>query len=318
MFLKFEKWHGCRNDFIVVWLGPHTEVEFDSLQRQAPKLCSRRGDGIGADGIIVLHQSSDKDLLPRRLSVINSDGSLAKTCGNGIRCAAMSVLVRNQREAKKFEIPEGLEFELAGHTVLCSFMSRGSIAEAGSGPRGAFPLVAVEMGVPEADDDYPLFAEVQAEVKRHLPTFKGEIHGVRIGNDHVVLMFDDPQTVEALREIGPKLQKSPHWDGINVHLAWASNLTDKDRTQIANQIGEPTDEAYQVLCWERGAGETPACGSGACSVGAAVLGSGFANRDGWVAIEMPGGRLFVRQEEEGGSVTLAGPAEFVFEGVVGI
>jgi diaminopimelate epimerase len=308
--IPFEKWHGCRNDFVVVWLESNDDLVFDSLKRQATGICSRRGDGIGADGIIVLHKSNAQDISPRKLSVINSDGSTAKTCGNGIRCAALSVLMRCRREARKSEIPEIVEFELGDQVVRCSFMTQGSLTAADA----ALPLVAVEMGVPELDENYPLMREVTNEVKTHIPKTNVEIHAGRIGNDHVVLVLDSVPTVEMLRDIGPKIQNSHNWDGINLHLAAQIPVSDRERAKIANILGEATDEMYQALCWERGAGETPACGSGACMIGAAVLASGMVNRDQWIAVDMPGGRLFVKQSDADGPVTLAGPATYVFSG----
>ncbi len=310
MLIQFEKWHGCRNDFVVIWLEPTDDLAFESIKRQATMICSRRGDGIGSDGIIVLHKENSRDLTPKKLSVINSDGSIAKTCGNGIRCAALSVLTRCRREAKKSDVPEIVEFELDGQTVRCSFMTLGNLTSEDS----ALPLVAVEMGIPELDENFPLMEAVKKQVLHHLPTTHAEIHAGRIGNDHIVLLLDDVPTLQLLRDIGPKIQKSNDWDGINLHLAAPVAISDKERTKIANTLGEPADEMYQALCWERGAGETPACGSGACMIGAAALASGMVNRSEWVVIDMPGGRLFVKQSDPQGPVTLAGPAVFVFGG----
>ena len=80
MLVPFEKWHGCKNDFIVVWLEPQAKEVFQSLQKRASQICARDGAGVGADGILVLHQDSRNDLQPATMTIINKDGSLAANC----------------------------------------------------------------------------------------------------------------------------------------------------------------------------------------------------------------------------------------------
>ena len=113
MKIKFEKWHGCRNDFILIWLGPNQEITYDAIIRKTPFLCSKLGDGIGADGMIILHHLGEEHN-PDRISIINSDGSIAQTCGNGIRCAALATL-KKLCEFQQYsqELPDGISFKIS-------------------------------------------------------------------------------------------------------------------------------------------------------------------------------------------------------------
>jgi diaminopimelate epimerase len=118
--------------------------------------------------------------------------------------------------------------------------------------------------------------------------------------------------------LGPKLQTSPHWDGINVHIISPTSITDKDHGRARNDLGGEISEIYRAYVWERGAGETLACGSGAVAIAASALQTGLVERSQWIAIDMPGGRLYVKQEQDDEPAMLAGPAMFVFRGTITI
>ncbi len=312
MELEFEKWHGAKNDFILTWFT-HDQSTFNSLKRQASTLCSRDGSGIGADGILVLHVKSSRDLLPHKLSIINSDGSIAQTCGNGIRCAALSILRRHQEADIKVDLPEGIDLQLESSLVHCRYL--GGINAVRS---GQLPLVAVEMGVPvinQANSDYaPVKTYIAARAQSlGMPELKADWSLVSISNRHLIFQIDQANR-DLLRRIGPILQDSPLWDGINVHLISSQTVSDDDRRISAQILGAPIDEIYRAYVWERGAGETQACGSGAAAIGAAAFASGLSDRRHWLGIDMPGGRLFVKQSAVDDPVTLAGPGQLVFRG----
>jgi diaminopimelate epimerase len=311
MDVAFEKWHGCKNDFIVVWVKPNQDEVFASLKRQAVRLCSRNGEGLGADGILVLHMATHDDLLPPKMTVINSDGSLAKNCGNGLRCAAQSILKRNLEEGHREEVPEGVEISIEGKPYFCRYMGRTNTTEKSR----QYPMIAVEIGVPVhgqsvsfAEKFKEIFANASLVLKTPLPK---NYKLVELGNPHVVFPFDEVSR-ELINEIGPALQKG--WDGINVHIISTKELTDEDKTKAANRPGVSVEDLYEVWTWERGAGFTQACGSGASAVAASLFKSGECSRSDWVAIDMPGGRLYCQQDEEDDPVILAGPAEYVARG----
>lgn len=311
MFLNFEKWHGAKNDFLVVYIREtDASLLMPSLQRTAPKICSRDGSGVGADGILALHVQKDDQILPDNLSIINSDGSLAQHCGNGVRCAASSVLRRHRKVSN--EKLEGVHFELEGRPMSAQFF----LASHGH----QHPLVSVDMGVCTVGSAVPFYPQVEAELKRveqacGIKDLAADWEAAEIGNPHIVVVTPEANA-ELVRLVGPVLQKSPHWDGINVHLVREQEITEDDKRRAGNEIGHQITELYQVFVWERGAGPTMACGSGACAVAKKTFAAGFVGKGEWVGVDMPGGRLYVSENPQTGSMILAGPAKFVFEGSI--
>lgn len=315
MELNFEKWHGCQNDFILIWTEAD-DITLRSIERQAVKLCSRHGDGIGADGIILLHVKSSRDTESSQVTIINSDGSLAATCGNGLRCAAASTLNRIRKLSSSSDIPEGLVLNLGDHSIPCRFLGRGKLKSAQN------PYVAVTMGIPDVEKRQQLqplaiSAVKAAESTLQLNGFSANVNSFNIQNNHIVIQSDHASRA-ALLKLGPALQKSPYWDGINVHLVRNKDLSDTDISNSKQILDSPIAELYEAFVWERGAEETRACGSGACAIGSLALSSGFVERHQWVGIDMPGGRLFVKHETDEDPVILAGPTQFVFKGTVEI
>ena len=140
MYKDFEKWHGCHNDFVIIYSSAH-EVEMikTELIKLAPRLCSKSGNGIGADGILLLQTKLPDDPLAEKLTIINSDGSIALNCGNGIRVAALSNRKRFLARGQSNKILEymSLEVETKIFNVRFSVSSTNKI-----------PLVHVEMGKP--------------------------------------------------------------------------------------------------------------------------------------------------------------------------
>lgn len=312
MELDFEKWHGNKNDFILTWFN-HDQITFDSMRHQAPALCARDGSGIGADGILVLHTKTARDLMPHKLSIINSDGSLAQTCGNGIRCAALSILTHHLDADQKVDIPDTIPLQLESSAVDIRFLGRLAASHTGQ-----LPLVAVEMGHPQVNKENADYAAVKDFVARKaqelgMPELTRDWHLVSISNRHLCFFLDSVNR-DMIRKVGPALQVSTLWDGINVHLCASKKVQDNDRRISSQVLGRPIDELYEVFVWERGAGETQACGSGASAIGASAFASGLTDRRNWLGIDMPGGRLYIKQENTADSVTLAGPAQMVFRG----
>ncbi len=330
MDVRFEKWQGTQNDFIVVRLPERDlEILLASLRRQALQLCHRH-QGVGADGILVLWEKPT-DPIPQRLSIINSDGSIAQNCGNGLRCATGSILrhegvqpvdgkprgitsaqrTSGRRSAQQGDL-ETLQLEVEGRPMICTLL----------GKSGSQWFIAVAMPPPLLNQDLTWWDTGKGELQKiinqakpHLGPegFVYEGAAVEVGNKHLVVSSDD-MSREWVRTIGPKLQEVTLWDGINVHGIRAKPVTDRDRARAGQEVGGSLESLFDCWVWERGAGETLACGSGAVAVGVQHLATGMEERDHWIGVDMPGGRLYIKQTEEGGEPLLAGPAEFVFEG----
>ena len=294
MKVKFEKWHGCKNDFIVIDTN-QIDLLFESLVIASPGLCSRVGDGIGADGIILLHKHGSQSQIPTHISIINSDGSQAVTCGNGIRCAA---LYTHRRYCKEVEFDsEFLEFKLANDTnVQCSFINQDFVRVS----MGEASLITAGKELQDISED---ISDVLSKAN-----FKPEeLAYCNISNEHLIIVSEFASK-DLIRKIGPGLQQVKRWPGINVHLIKSTEPSSSSPDDIT--VGE----ALEAWTWERGAGETNACGSGACAIGLHALASGLVSRKSWVEVQMPGGDLYVQQSNPNTCVDLAGPAFFVYSG----
>lgn len=307
MFIEFEKWHGCKNDFIVVWASSSQFKNIGpSIIRKSVELCARNS-GIGADGVMILVHPAN-EVIPEQLLIINSDGSVAKTCGNGIRCAALSVY---QHALLKNKTPiESVELKVEGTHYFCQFL-----------PQKGLPLVQVNMGIPALNEKNTWHKDALSFVKTKLKDLKLEnlltnVHTCSLANQHLVFFLDQEESISVMRQLGQLLQSSPHWDGINVSFASPLEIASKD-LPLAMRTLEMT-EAHKVFVWERGAGETPACGSAACAIASALLSSEMNPRSSWVPTLFPGGWLFAKQDSTEDEILLCGPGEFVFSGKIEI
>lgn len=295
MIIEFEKWHGCLNDFIVVPLANATfDLVSTSLAKAAATLCSKKGNGIGADGIICYGKGLNHDI---PMSIINSDGSFAKNCGNGIRCAAGSFL-RNCRDDQV----ESVSFKVYDHSFHCEFISY----------HKENPYITMLMPVPHINQACTPFQQLKDSITPVLQTHQiTDWYYCEIGNPHLVITTNDPQ--QKLLELGERLQQQHVIDGVNVHCVQEANLS-ASQAKIPALIRDHLADRIDAYCYERGVGITPACGSGACAIAACFLSEGFIDRSNWIQISMPGGDLFCRQEAPESPVQLAGPATFVYSG----
>lgn len=312
MQVEFEKWHGNLNDFILCWL-PEDDIVLKALQKAAPKLCSRDGSSIGADGILLM-ETTQASLNAKRLRIINSDGSLAETCGNGIRCAALSTLKRYYEYERAIDIPDAFELELENSSVLIRFLSKEALEK----KKPKWPLVSVDMGIAKLDGQIQEFEAISSYVNKQLEglsqsVLKSSWHMVDIGNQHLIF-FVEKLEKKLLYELGSHFQTSDFWDGINVHLAMETSFDPKEQRRSQEKLGQSIDAHYEALVWERGVGPTAACGSGACAIIKAAQEKDMLDRNEWTACRMPGGYLYIKQESNQDPMELAGPAEFSFFG----
>ncbi|ALS27461.1 diaminopimelate epimerase [Paenibacillus cisolokensis] len=274
--MNFTKMHGLGNDFIVV---AGQDKLPDGVAELAVKLCDRHF-GIGADGLVYILPSSKADF---RMRIINSDGSEAEQCGNAIRCVA------------KYVYDNGLtdKTEITIETLGAGVQKVRVTAEAGKAA-----LVRVDMGepileglkVPTTVDANPVIAHpIEADGREFRFT------AVSMGNPHCVIYVDDAVNFD-LGTWGPKLENHPMFPRkINVEF-----VTVNSRNQADMRV------------WERGAGPTLACGTGACATVVASVLNGLTDRT--VTVSLKGGDLLIEWDERDNHVYMTGPAAEVFRG----
>jgi len=278
MELAFTKMHGCGNDFVVV----DDRAGALALDPSAVAMLCDRHFGIGADGLILVRTATDPDA-DFFMLYSNADGSLAEMCGNGIRVFAKYLDDRGLVENGRLTVQT-----LGGLKVI------DVIPDAG----GAFALARVDMGAPILRaSEVPTTLPGDPVVDAHVSTDAGEadVTCVSMGNPHAVLWVDDVDEAP-VTTLGPAVEELEAFPrATNVEFA---------------QIADPGRIRLRV--WERGVGETLACGTGACATLVAGVLTGRCGRS--AIIELPGGELRI-EWPEGGNVFMTGPAEDVFEGV---
>lgn len=274
--MDFVKMHGLGNDFVFIEDKTGQDKDYTALARA---MCNRH-TGIGADGLIVIVDSRVADV---RMRIINSDGSEAEMCGNGIRCFAKYVYDSGIIEKKRFtvETPAGImEPEI---TV---------------GADNKAKLITINMGRPSFDRSEIPMEGADGRVLNEDLCVDGEnwkITSLLMGVPHTVTYVDDVDTVD-IEKIGPLFEK---------HEAFPKHTN----INFAQQMD---DRTVKVRTWERGAGATLACGTGSCSVAVASFLNGRTGRE--VDIQLPLGTLHIEYREEDGNVYMTGPAAVSFTG----
>ena len=274
--MNFVKMHGLGNDFVFIEDKTGQDKDYTALARA---MCNRH-TGIGADGLIV---SVDSRVADVRMRIINSDGSEAEMCGNGIRCFAKYVYDSGIIEKKQFtvETPAGImEPEI---TV---------------GADNKAELITINMGRPSFNRSEIPMEGTDGRVLNEDLCVDGEnwkITSLLMGVPHTVTYVDDVDTVD-IEKIGPLFEK---------HEAFPKHTN----INFAQQMD---DRTVKVRTWERGAGATLACGTGSCSVAVASFLNGRTGRE--VDIQLPLGTLHIEYREEDGNVYMTGPAAVSFTG----
>ena len=276
--MDFRKYHGTGNDFVILE-GLFTDLPVP--REDVTLLCDRR-TGIGADGLILAaHPSSSGDLAMR---MFNPDGSEAEMCGNGIRC-----LAKYAYEVLGIRKEEILVETLAGPRLVRPL----------TGPGGEVDEVEVDMGAPDLASQSLPPPEAREEDGSTVLQFEGYCvrgYGISMGNPHFVIFVED--VAEApVRERGPSIEKHPYFP----------ERTNVEFVQVIDR------ERLRIRVWERGAGETMACGTGACASFAAALHQGRVA--GEVEAHLPGGVLHLRVDAFG-HVLMRGPVVEVFRGTL--
>lgn len=270
--IPFVKMHGLGNDFVLVD-GIGRDLSGIDVPRWAVQLCDRRR-GAGADGLLLLEQGHAAEL---RMRMANPDGSASEMCGNGLRC-----LVRWANTLGY--CGEEVLFETGAGVLPCRILEDGRVRV----EMGRPGFTRREVGMAGDPEDTFQLQPIEAAGSSWTAT------AVATGNPHLVVFVEKVASIP-LEEWGPALERHPWFPNrINVHFV---------------EVASPGTLVQRT--WERGAGPTLACGTGACASVAASFLAGFTSRQ--AIVRLPGGELEIEYDEAGAAI-MTGPAEFVYEG----
>lgn len=274
--MLFSKMHGLGNDFIVIDARGKEDIDYNSL---AKRMCHRH-IGVGADGILLVLDSKLADI---RMRIINSDGSEAEMCGNGIRCFSKYVFERGIVKKDKFKV-ETLAGIIEPELILNEY--------------GLVEKVKVNMGKPSFKrKDIPMQGDPESDAINTSIEVDGKeykITSLLMGVPHTVLFVDDVEKVD-IYTLGPKIEK---------HEVFPRK-TNVNFVQVIDKNN------IKVRTWERGAGATYACGTGSCASVIASNLNGYTERKANVHLYF--GTLEIEWQDSG-TVFMTGPAEEVFVG----
>jgi diaminopimelate epimerase len=277
--MRFAKYHGTGNDFILI---EDLSDEIRLSREQVAALCDRHR-GVGADGLIRIAPDGDADFF---MDYSNADGEVAEMCGNGVRCLAKYVYDRSLATATEIDVATRAGLK---HLVI-------DVAD------GVARRVTVDMGPPALDRKaIPMTGEptdrfVEQPLRVDGRTFTAT--ALSMGNPHCVLFLEPVDDLAGI--------DVPRLGSMVEHREEFPHRTNVEFIQVA-------DGTVHVRVWERGSGETMACGTGACAALVASSVAGLTGRD--AGVEFPGGLLHVSWGDDD-HVSLTGPAVFVFEGEI--
>lgn len=283
----FSKYHGLGNDFLVVDLRsvPPAERELWQEPKVARALCDRQF-GVGGDGVLAILPSTRADA---RMRVLNADGSEAEMCGNGIRCVVRHLHDRDPA----LSAAQRLLIETGAGLLACQL---------GSGDE---PTVTVDMGRPRLTrGEVPMTGpadERAVEVSLALAGYDGTFTAVSMGNPHAVSFVSSDAALRPLAErLGPTVEHHPFFP----------RRTNVEFTRVLSE------RELELVVWERGCGITLACGTGACATVAAACLTGRSRAGDEVLVHLLGGDLAITVAADWSTVTMRGPATFVFDAEV--
>ena len=278
MNMKFTKMHGCGNDYVYV------DCTNDMIENpsEVSKYVSDRHFGIGSDGLILICSSETADF---RMAMYNADGSEGAMCGNGIRCVAKYVYDKGLTDKKNISIETKSGIKELELTV----------------EDGKVSLVKVNMGAPilkakdipvDVDTEKCIDSDINVDGKDY------KITCVSMGNPHAVTFIDEDVKTFPIEKIGPKFENHPMFpDRVNTEFV-----------QLLNR------HEVNMRVWERGSGETLACGTGTCATVVACVLNGLTDDE--VTVHLLGGDLFIKYDRENDTVWRTGPAVIAFEGTI--
>lgn len=280
--MKFTKMHGCGNDYVYID-GGKEQIPAER-KSELVKFLSDRHFGIGGDGVIFINPSSEADF---EMEMYNMDGSRSEMCGNGIRCVG------------KYVYDHGLTDKTSVSIISCGKVKYLELTV----EDGKVAKVRVNMGSPILEAaEIPIVADHSPVVDTPI-TVDGKEYRmtcVSMGNPHAVIFMDEMIDDETMVKIGPLFE----------HHERFPRRTNTEFVKVLSK------DRVQMRVWERGTGETMACGTGACAVTVACILNGLTKDH--ITVELLGGNLEIFWDREENVVYMTGPATTVFEGEIEI
>lgn len=278
--MKFTKMHGCGNDY--VYINGFEEKPEEAAKSELVRRMSDRHFGIGSDGVIFINPSEEADF---EMEMWNADGTRAEMCGNGIRCVAKYVYDHHMTDKTDISVIS------AGQIKYLKLQVRDGKAES----------VRVNMGRPVfTPSEIPVVMPAGKKTVVDEPiTVRGKEYRmtcVSMGNPHAVIFSEDVAGLK-IEEIGPYFENHERFPNrINTEFV---RVLDKNHVEMR--------------VWERGTGETFACGTGSCAAAAACVLNGLTDKA--VTVKLLGGDLFIEWDREADLIYMTGPAATVYEGI---
>ena len=277
--MKFTKMQGLGNDYVYVNCFKET---IENPPEMAKKV-SNRNFGIGSDGLIMINPSDVADF---EMEMYNADGSRSEMCGNGIRCVGKYVYDYGLTEKEHISVET-----LAGIKYLDLTVEDGKVK-----------LVKVDMGSPElVPENIPIVADGNRVIDEPINVNGTEYRmtGVSMANPHAVVYVEDVKGLD-IETIGPAFENH-------------ERFPNRVNTEFVKVLDRNTVE---MRVWERGSGETMACGTGACAVAVACILNGFTEDK--VTVKLLGGDLQIEWDKEADKIYMTGPAEVSFDGEINL
>ena len=277
MKIRFTKMQGCGNDY--VYVNGFTEHIPQEKKPEFVRFASDRHFGVGGDGVIFINPSDEADF---EMEMYNADGTRAEMCGNGIRCVAKYAHDKGLTDRAQFSIVSGGKVKYMDLTV----------------ENGVTKAIRVDMGEPILTAaEVPVVSKNRQSVDEEI-TVENKVYRmtcVSMGNPHAVVFMDDVEHL-AIEEIGPYFENHERFP----------NRTNTEFVQVID------DSHVKMRVWERGTGETLACGTGCCATAVACVLNRLTGAH--VTVQVLGGEIEIYWDQKENLVYMTGPAVTVFEG----
>jgi len=278
--IKFSKLNGQGNDFVII---DDTSSSINLSKDQIARIC-HRNFGIGADGLILVRKSLTADF---KMDYYNQDGSVAEMCGNGIRCMARFIHDGNLSRKKELSIET-----LAGVKRIFLNLDNNNVKD-----------IRVDMGLPDFNpENIPVNITAKAVLNYRIKINSNifYMNCVSMGNPHCVILVNKGEKLSDINldKLGPELENHPIFP---------------KKTNV-EFVDIKSDNEVSMRVWERGVGETLACGTGACAAAVCVKKLNKISGEN-IRINLPGGKLDIIWKDEKSSVYLKGKVEYAFSGV---